>query len=97
MEVNMDTSREDFIRERKKALRQADRQLIEAMQAAKKRGKEVASHDKALQDAKDLSHLAHRELRALDDGEDITFAQDRSGLEVTMSKLQQALASVKTS
>ncbi len=90
----MDTSRADFVREHKKTLRQADKRLEEALKTATKGDKERVSHDKALQDAKDLSHLAHRELKALDNGDDMTFADDRSGLEATLHKLLQALGSV---
>jgi len=93
----MDTSHEDFVREHKKTLRQADKRLEDALKSVLKLGKDVARHDKALQDAKDLSHLAHRELRALDNADDTAFATDRSGLEVTLAKLQLALDGVKSS
>jgi hypothetical protein len=93
----MDTSRQDFVREHKRTLRQADKRLEEALKTVSKGDKERVSHDKALQDAKDLSHLAHRELRALDNGDDATFAEDRSGFDVTMSKLRLALDSAHVS
>ena len=93
----MDTSRQDYVREHKKTLRQADKRLQEALKTQTSSDKDRVSHDKALQDAKDLSHLAHRELKALDNGDDSTFADDRSVLEATLQRLLLSLERVHTS
>lgn len=87
---------EDFVDAQRREVEEAGNRLEHIMKKARRsEGDDVATHDKALQDAKDLLRHARRSAEQLEEAVDEELGRDRLGFQHLIHELARVLEAIE--